>query len=156
MFSLETLVTLLDPLLKKCMGLGDTEANASQMIRRHKQLNSPAGGAAAQSYSTSDAKNTALLTHVSIMIAICGLLFSQEQSQAFVWIYGLEIVAYLLIAICCMRGLMSSKLPNHTEYFADAHFKETLFNKCALWAILLTIILAAAVVFEVISGGIAR
>ena len=51
-----------------------------------------------------DAKSSALLTHISIMIAFSIVLYESVKSNVYLkYLVGLEAVAYILLACLCLR-----------------------------------------------------
>lgn len=54
-----------------------------------------------------ESKSEALLTHVSVMIALTGVYFAfSEHSFLLAMLLGAEIVGYIWAALCCLRCLM--------------------------------------------------
>jgi hypothetical protein len=55
-------------------------------------------------FTAVDAKSSALLTHISIMIAFSIVLFESVKSNVYLkYLVGLEAVAYVLLACLCLR-----------------------------------------------------
>jgi hypothetical protein len=48
--------------------------------------------------SVIDAKSSALLTHVSIMLAVIAVLLAQPNSATWKWIYTAELIAFSVVS----------------------------------------------------------
>jgi hypothetical protein len=60
-------------------------------------------------YDAIDTKAAAVLQHVSIMTAVAGVLFSQTDAGFFRWVLGIETLVYLILALSCLRLLMTDQ-----------------------------------------------
>ena len=50
-----------------------------------------------------DAKSSALLTHVSIMLAVIAVLLAQPNSPVWKWIYTAELIAFSVVGVLLLR-----------------------------------------------------
>jgi len=50
-----------------------------------------------------DAKSSALLTHVSIMLAVIAVLLAQPNSATWKWIFTAELIAFSLVGVLLLR-----------------------------------------------------
>ncbi len=50
-----------------------------------------------------DAKSSALLTHVSIMLAVVAVLLAQPNSAMWKWIYTAELIAFSVVGVLLLR-----------------------------------------------------
>ena len=50
-----------------------------------------------------DAKSSALLTHVSIMLAVIAVLLAQPNSATWKWIYTAELIAFSVVSVLLLR-----------------------------------------------------
>jgi len=50
-----------------------------------------------------DAKSSALLTHVSIMLAVIALFLGQEHTALWSWVFTVELTAFSIIAVLLLR-----------------------------------------------------
>lgn len=53
--------------------------------------------------SVIDAKSSALLTHVSIMLAVIAVLLAQPNSATWRWIYTGELIAFSAVSVLLLR-----------------------------------------------------
>ena len=64
-----------------------------------------------------DAPAEALLTHVSVMIALTGTYFVfSEHTLILTTLLGVEIVGYIWAALCCLRCLMQLGTRDYTQH----------------------------------------
>jgi hypothetical protein len=85
-----------------------------------------------------NAKTGPLLTHVSIMIAAIAVIVSTQRLGAFkIAIFGCEIVAYLLLAVSCLRCIdyqdspltgTNYKMTEHSSDFSESAIQEALIK----------------------------
>jgi hypothetical protein len=50
-----------------------------------------------------DAKSSALLTHVSIMLAVIAVLLAQPNTPVWKWIYTAELIAFSIVGVLLLR-----------------------------------------------------
>jgi hypothetical protein len=50
-----------------------------------------------------DAKSSALLTHVSIMLAVVAVLLAQPNTPAWRWIFTAELIAFSVVGVLLLR-----------------------------------------------------
>jgi hypothetical protein len=104
-----------------------------------------------EAYDSVDTKTTAVLQHVSIMIAVTGILYSQTGSLLFKWFFGLETLCYVLLALLCLRLLMSQ---HHSPTFPDTMnvaAKEATLDLTAKLTFLVSVFLIGTVVLELVA-----
>lgn len=53
--------------------------------------------------SVIDAKSSALLTHVSIMLAVIAVLLAQPNSATWTWIFTSELIAFSAVSVLLLR-----------------------------------------------------
>jgi hypothetical protein len=53
--------------------------------------------------SVIDAKSSALLTHVSIMLAVIAVLLAQPNSATWKWVFTAELVAFSVVGVLLLR-----------------------------------------------------
>jgi hypothetical protein len=96
-----------------------------------------------------DAKATARLQHVSIMIAVSGLLYSQAVSFLRFFFAG-EMLLYIILALYCLRLLMAQQLsPAHSDT-QNVVAKEAMLDLTAKITFLISVALVLTVVAEVV------
>jgi hypothetical protein len=50
-----------------------------------------------------DAKSSALLTHVSIMLAVIAVLLAQPNSSLWKWVFTAELIAFSVVSVLLLR-----------------------------------------------------
>lgn len=96
-----------------------------------------------------DAKCSALLTHISIMIALLVAIIAINPQPSFAtWkkvLIVVEIVFYLTVAVGCLRCVKISGLPHSKQsaelIFQLALYKRNLYSKCNSLVTILTLVL---------------
>ena len=100
-------------------------------------------------YDAVDTKATAVLQHVSIMIAVTGVLFSQAGVW-FKWLFGTEMLLYVVLALFCLRLLM---VQHHSGQFSDiqnAAAKEAILDLTAKLTFVISVVLIITVLAELV------
>jgi hypothetical protein len=100
-------------------------------------------------YDAVDTKATAVLQHVSIMIAVTGVLFSQAGVR-FRWLFGTEMLLYVVLALFCLRLLMAQ---HHSGQFSDiqnAAAKEAILDLTAKLTFIISVALIITVLAELV------
>ena len=77
--------------------------NNFSLLGKAKESN--AGSAAYYIMDVIDSKTSSLLTHVSIMIDICGFLYPNNNGALYRILILADILTYLLIALICLRTI---------------------------------------------------
>jgi predicted neutral ceramidase superfamily lipid hydrolase len=121
--------------------------------------------------SNVETKSGVLLTHISMMIAVTGLLLAiADKSFVYQLLLAFELVAYLILAVLCLRcqyqvdtrdfeGLLASKgqkaLEVNAQYpmslRAELFYRERIFRFVTRWLYFLTVILALTIMFAVLN-----
>jgi hypothetical protein len=102
-------------------------------------------------YGSIDTKATAVLQHVSIMIAVTGILYSQASAAIFKWLFGAKTLLYVVLALFCLRLLMAQ---HHSPIFGEAMnvaAKEATLDLTAKLTFLVSIVLIITVVVELVA-----
>ena len=97
-----------------------------------------------------DTKTTAVLQHVSIMIAVSGVLYSQAASSLFRYIFIAETLLYVVLTLFCLRLLMAQ---THSSNFSDtqnATAKEAVLDLTAKFTFLISVALILTVMAELV------
>lgn len=101
-------------------------------------------------YASVDTKATAVLQHVSIMIAVTGILYSQATGPVFRLLFGAETLLYVVLALFCLRLLMAQ---SHSKQFGETKnvaAKEAALELTAKLTFLVTILLIVTVIVELV------
>ena len=119
--------------------------------------------------SALETKNGVLLTHISMMIAITGLMLAfSSDSALYETVLTLELVFYLMLALVCIRGQFhfdtdeltrktegDSKWPPHHYFqavlFGELYYREKLFRFVQRSLYLLTFCLIATVIYGLLA-----
>ena len=102
------------------------------------------------SYASVDTKATAVLQHVSIMIAVTGILYSQANGPVFKGLFGLETLLYVVLALFCLRLLM---VQHHSKVFGETKnvaAKEATLELTAKLTFLISVLLIITVLVELV------
>jgi len=92
-----------------------------------------------------DAKSSALLTHVSIMLAVIAVLLAQPNSAVWKWIFTAELVAFSLVGVLLLRcvdilGPPFRRLsPDAGGEIEDVYRKEILLRRAIFQGMLRTV-----------------
>ncbi len=101
-------------------------------------------------HASVDTKATAVLQHVSIMIAVSGLLYTQATNAILKGIFIAEMLLYVILTLFCLRLLMvQSPSPNFSE-ISDAAAKQLLLDMTAKLTFVISIALSVTVLVEVV------
>jgi hypothetical protein len=103
-----------------------------------------------EAYDSIDTKATAVLQHVSIMIAVSGVLYSQAVSSVFGVIFVGEMLLYIILALLCLRLLMAQHFSGKFSDTQNVVAKEALFDLTAKLTYLISIVLILTVAVEVL------
>ena len=116
-------------------------------------------GQAKNDLASVDSKSGPLLSHVSLMTAVLGILLSTVHLSTFKQIVFLaEIATYLFVAVCCLRCIqVESPEPRalsvtefHEANLKEAMLKSYLFSVANRVAMYLTVILLISTPFVLI------
>ena len=102
------------------------------------------------SFASIDAKATAVLQHVSIMIAVSGILYTQATGKFFGFLFALEMLIYVVLAVFCLRLLMTKYVPGATSEIDDTLAKDAVFDAVAKLTYFLSLVLVVTVVLELV------
>jgi hypothetical protein len=126
----------------------DEKAFRGEALLRGNATNDTVNGA----HDAIDAKSAAILTHVSVMIAVSGILGTQSASSVIALLFVVEMLLYVVLALFCLRLLMMQDiLPNESNTF-NAVAKETVLELTAKLTFLISIGLVLTVVVELIAN----
>jgi hypothetical protein len=117
---------------------------------RNQDSSSPLGKAVYEAYDSVDTKATAILQHVSIMIAVTGALYSWTSTAFLKLLFGIETLLYVSLAVCCLRLFMAQ---DHSASLSDTKnvvVRETLLDLTAKLTFFVSIILIGTVLIELV------
>jgi hypothetical protein len=103
-----------------------------------------------------DAKSSALLTHVSIMLAVVAVLLTQPNAASWRWIYTGELIAFSAVGVLLLRcvdilGPPFRRLPREPAggleqyYRTEAMLRRAIFQAMVRAVRLLTVLLILVV-----------
>jgi len=99
-----------------------------------------------------DAKSSALLTHISIMIAFSIVLFESAKSNVYLkYLVGLEAIAYVLLACLCLRFIRilgPRRVGRTTDDYLRALKTEVIFRR-ELYELTLNLVSVVTILFAV-------
>lgn len=106
--------------------------------------------------SVIDAKSSALLTHVSIMMAVVAVFLSQPNGSHWTWVLTVELVMFSVVAMFLLRcidimGPPLRPVPQDAEKATAYYRREILVRRGILqWMIRLVLLITLAVVVTVL------
>lgn len=106
--------------------------------------------------SVIDAKSSALLTHVSIMIAVVAVFLGQPNSPMWTWVFTVELSMFSIVAMFLLRcidimGPPLRQLPEGGEVVAAHYRHEILVRRGVLqWMIRIVQLITVAVIATVL------
>lgn len=100
-------------------------------------------------YGSIDTKATAVLQHVSVMIAISGVLYSSASALFVRVVFAIEMLLYVALALVCLRLLMSQHFSSTFDERQDAVARQAVFDITAKFTFLVSIALIVMVVVEI-------
>ena len=103
-----------------------------------------------EAYDSIDTKATAILQHVSIMIAVTGILYSQTTGTFFKSLFGIETLLYVILALFCLRLFM---MQHHSGQFSDTQnvaAREAILDIVAKFTFLVSIVLVGTILLELV------
>jgi hypothetical protein len=103
-----------------------------------------------EAYDSVDTKATAILQHVSIMIAVSGLLYSTAKNVCLQRIFVAEMLLYVGLALCCLRLFMTQHMAPTKAVTFNVVAKEAFLDLTAKATFLVSIALVFTVVAEVV------
>jgi hypothetical protein len=149
-------VKFLDAMISKFDALTLRSSTDEDLQQREKEFREEAGlyGNAVnmsvnEAYDSIDAKATAILQHVSIMIAVSGLLYSQAASVFFRFSFIGEMLLYVVLALFCLRLLMAQHMSPSYSDTKNVVAKEAVLDLTAKFTFLISVALILTVVTEV-------
>ncbi|MGB9114268.1 hypothetical protein [Bradyrhizobium sp.] len=102
-----------------------------------------------EAHDSIDTKATAILQHVSIMIAVSGVLYSQAASFLRFFFVS-EMLLYIILALYCLRLLMAQQMSSSYSDTQNVVAKEAVLDLTAKFTFLISVALVLTVVAEVI------
>lgn len=107
--------------------------------------------------SVIDAKSSALLTHVSIMIAVVAVFLGQPSAPHWTWVFTAELAVFSVVAMCLLRcidimGPPLRRVPSgDAEVVAAYYRREILVRRGILqWMIRVVQFVTVAVIVTVL------
>jgi hypothetical protein len=101
-----------------------------------------------EAHDSIDAKATAILQHVSIMIAVSEVLYSQAASFLR-YFFVSEMLLYIILTLCCLRLLMAQHISSSYSDTMNVVAKEVVLDLTAKFTFLISVALVLSVVAEV-------
>ena len=102
-----------------------------------------------EAYDSIDTKATAILQHVSIMIAVSGVLYSQAASFLRFFFVS-EMLLYIILTLSCLRLLMMQHLSPSYSGTQNVVAKEAVLDLTAKLTFLISVALVLTIVAEVV------
>ena len=102
-----------------------------------------------EAYDSIDVKATAILQHVSIMIAVTSVLFTQTDHTILKVAFVCELLFYIFLALACLRLLMAQHMSPKFHETKDVVAKEATLDLTAKLTFLVSIGLILTVIAEV-------
>ena len=145
----------LDAMISKFDALTLWSSTDQNLRQREKEFNEEAqlyGNAVTRSvneaYDSIDAKATAILQHVSIVIAVSGFLYAQASSFFRFFFIG-EMLLYVVLALFCLRLLIAQQMSSSFSDPRNVVAKEAVLDLTAKFTFLISVTLVLTVVAEV-------
>ena len=146
---LDWLISLADNLFRLLIANGRLPERERSLNQQAQIYGNSVTMAVRDSYASVDAKSAAILQHVSIMIAVSGLLYSQASiAPTFAKIFLGEMLVYIFLALFCLRLLMGKNLYQTNSETLNVVAKDALVDVTAQLTFLVTIILVTTVIVE--------
>jgi hypothetical protein len=102
-----------------------------------------------EAYDSIDVKSTAILQHVSIMIAVSGVLYTQAGRSLFQYLFIGEMLLYVVLALFCLRLLMTQYISPSYDDVQNVAAKESFLDLTAKLTFLISVALVLTVIAEV-------
>jgi hypothetical protein len=102
-----------------------------------------------EAHDSIDTKATAILQHVSIMIAVSGVLYSQAASFLRFFFVS-EMLLYIILTLYCLRLLMAQYMSPSYSDTQNVVAKEAVLDLTAKLTFLISVALVLTVVAEVV------
>jgi hypothetical protein len=102
-----------------------------------------------EAYDSIDAKATAILQHVSIMIAVTSLLFSLAAYPILKVTFVCELLFYIVLALTCLRLFMTQHMSPKFHETKNVVAKEAVLDLTGKFTFLVSIGLILTIVAEV-------
>jgi hypothetical protein len=89
-----------------------------------------------------DAKSSALLTHVSVMLAVVAILLAQPNGAVWKWIYTVELIAFSGVGVALLRcidvmGPPFRRLPPHLQGSLEEYYRVEVLVRRAIFQVTL-------------------
>jgi H+/Cl- antiporter ClcA len=102
-----------------------------------------------EAYDSIDVKSTAILQHVSIMIAVSGVLYTRAARSLFKYLFIGEMLLYVVLALFCLRLLMTQHISSSYDDVQNVAAKESFVDLTAKLTFLISVALVLTVIAEV-------
>jgi hypothetical protein len=146
---LDAMISTFDTLTRR----SSTEEDFRQREKEFRDETSLYGNAVTRSvneaYDSIDTKSTAILQHVSIMIAVSGVLYTQATKSLFQYLFIGEMLLYVLLALFCLRLLMTQHISSSYDDVQNVVAKESFLDHTAKLTFLISVALVITVIAEV-------
>jgi hypothetical protein len=146
---LDAMISTFDTLTRR----SSTEEDFRQREKEFRDETSLYGNAVTRSvneaYDSIDTKSTAILQHVSIMIAVSGVLYTQATKSLFQYLFIGEMLLYVLLALFCLRLLMTQHISSSYDDVQNVVAKESFLDLTAKLTFLISVALVITVIAEV-------
>jgi hypothetical protein len=146
---LAALISLFDRLLLCAITAKDLDDREHELKRESNTHDTKIAKLIYDALDSIDTKATAVLQHVSIMIAVSGALYTKADSKAFQIIFISEMLVYVLMALLCLRLLMTQCVSSDFEASKDAVAKEAIMDLTSKLTFVVTLALVVSVIAEV-------
>ncbi len=149
MSALTALISLTDRLLLCAIAAKDLTDREHEINREANAHDTKIAKLIYEALDSIDTKATAVLQHVSIMIAVSGALYAKADSKFFQIIFVSEMLVYVLMALLCLRLLMTQHVSTDFNPSKDTVAKEAIMDLTSKLTFAVTLALAVSVVAEV-------
>jgi len=118
---------------------------------KYEDPSSPLTKAIYEAADSVDTKATAVLQHLSIMIAVTALLLSQVGAGFFMWLFAIEALLYIALALCCLRLFMDQTLSTSFSSTQNVTTKEAILEFTAKATFFVSVILVFSVLIKLVA-----
>jgi hypothetical protein len=146
------MISIFDRLVACLFSKNEVRQRREEFIQDSSSYDSNPNRKVESAYGAIDTKATAILQHVSIMIAVSGLLFS-NTGGFFKWAFGIETVLYVVLTLFCLRLFMPQyHNVNSSSVEEDVVAKEAILDIAAKFTFLISAILIILVLIKLVTG----
>jgi len=146
---LNSMISTFDVLTLRSSTDQDLQAKEKEFAEEISLLGNKVNQSANEANDSIDTKATAILQHVSIMIAVSGLLYSLAASFLR-FLFVSEMLLYIILALCCLRLLMTQYMSPSYSKTRNVVAKEALLDLTAKLTFLISVALVLTVVAEAV------